>query len=85
MTHEPQYAIRIFMNERWYVLMTLKYSRVQRRMQPLWIKESAVGDKCPYLFKTLVSARAGLDWYVSDMALLSEVIVWKEEADNVRS
>ena len=81
----PKYYIRMFTNDRWYLLMTLKYSRVQRRMQPLWVKESAVGDKKPYLYKTVVSARAGIDRYVSPMALLSEVVFWKETDATVQT
>lgn len=84
-THEPQYVIRMYLGNRWYVLTDLKYSKSNRRMIPTWRKELSINDKRPYLYKTLVSARAGLDRYLLPTALLSEVVVWKEETDNVRT
>lgn len=76
-THEPRYAIRMFMGNRWYVLMALKYDKLQRHMIPTWRKELSISDQRPYLYKTLVNARAGLDRYLPPTALLSEVVVWK--------
>jgi len=82
-THEPKYYLRMFLGDRWYVLMAVKYDRKNRSMIPTWRKESSVVGEQPYLYRTLVGARMGLDRHVTSLSLLKEVKVWEDE--NVRA
>lgn len=76
-TREPQYYIRIFKDDDWFVLWRIAKEPKTRVYKPIWRRQETLGQDEPHLYKTLAGARNTLDVLNPVGAVMSTVAVWK--------
>lgn len=80
MNVKPTYYVRMRVNGEWYVLWRVRHNKTSQKMEPIWWKESELGDSFPYVYRTQTRARQAVESYGSANRE-TEIAVWSNDAE----